>query len=343
MEISILGLPQSGKSTLFEIMTGVCSRERFGEPAVRGMARVPDARFDELVRIFSPAKVSPAQVPFIDVNAAGEDAWGALRNLAGAADGIVHIVDAFTETAVDAVVKRYRKLADELVISDLMIVENRGARLAKTAKAQLKPEDAIHADVLPRLKEALEAGTVARDVALTPTELKALRSFALWTLKPELIVLNTAEGNSAIVDEFIAHTKIAAPVVGICAQMEMEIAALSVEDRAPFLEEMGIAEPAFERIIRNAFTQLAMISYFTVGEDEVKAWVIPAGSTAPKAASAIHKDFERGFIKAEVVAYDDFTAAGGTLAAAKAAGRMRLEGKEYIVKDGDIISFRFNV
>ena len=343
MEIAILGLPQSGKSTLFEIMTGVCSRERFGEPTVRGMVRVPDTRFDELVRIFSPAKVSPAQVPFIDVNATGEDAWSGLRNLAGTADGMVHVLDAFTFADVDEIVKHYRKLADELVISDLMIVENRLARLAKTAKTQLKPEDAVHADVLPRLKEALEAGTAAREMAITPNEQKALRSFALWTLKPELIVLNTAEGNRALVEEFIARTKITTPVVGICAQMEMEIAELSSEERAPFLEEMGIAEPAFERIIQNAFTQLERICYFTVGEDEVKAWVIPAGSTAPKAASAIHKDFERGFIKAEVVAYDDFIASGGTLAAAKAAGRMRLEGKEYIVKDGDIISFRFNV
>ena len=155
--------------------------------------------------------------------------------------------------------------------------------------------------------------------------------------------MNIAEGATDPSGEFQKSSGIDEPVLSICCQVELEIAGLSKEDQVGFLESMGIEKPAFERIIRTAFAKLQRIYYFTVGEDEVRAWVIKDGSTAPRAAAAIHKDFERGFIKAEVVGYDDFVASGDTLPGAKAAGKMRLEGKEYIVRDGDIISFRFNV
>jgi len=343
MEIAILGLPQSGKSTLFEIMTGVASRERFGEPTVRALARVPDPRFDELVRIFAPRKISPAAVPFMDLNAAGEDAWTMLRKLAGSADGIVHVVDGFTKTSEDEMIARYQRLSDELTLSDLAIVEHKIEKLAKIQKAHLKPEEILHLNLLPRLKEELEAGRTLRTLALTGEEYKSLRGFAFWTLKPELIVLNTHEEAESIAESFAGRTKCASPVIDISCQIEMEISKLPAAERSAFLEGMDISEPAFERIIRTAFKLLGRIWYYTVGEDEVKAWVIPKGSTAPKAAAAIHKDFERGFIKAEVVSYDDFIASGKSIASAKAAGKQRLEGKEYIVEDGDIISFRFNV
>ncbi len=343
MEIAIIGLPQSGKSTLFEIMTGVASREKFGEPTVRAVARVPDPRFDELVKIFKPRKISPATVPFIDINAAGEDAWANLRKLAGDAAGILHIVDGFTKKSQDEMVAAYRKLSDELTISDLAIIEHKIERLTKISKAHLKPEDAMHAALLPRLKEALEGGLALRDLKLTDEEHKSLRGFTFWTIKPELIVLNTNEEAESIADSFVASTKTSSPVIDIACQIEMEISHLPPAERVPFLKEMGIPEPAFEKIIRTAFRLLDRIWYYTVGEDEVKAWVIPAGSTAPKAASAIHKDFERGFIKAEVVSYDDFMASGKSIASARSAGKLRLEGKEYIVQNGDIISFRFNV
>jgi ribosome-binding ATPase len=342
MEIGILGGRQSGKSTLFEIMTGVPSRESFGEPLVRGVATVPDERFTNLVGIFEPKKVSPAQVPFSDVNVVGENAWEGIRQHLGSADGFVHIVDAFTAASPDEVTTRYRTLADELVIADLVIVEKRLERLAKIPAAALKPEEAKHVALLPKAKELLEAGRPLREMPLAEEDRRALRGFAFWTLRPELVVANVRDDNASFADA-LAVAAAGAPTIGINCQLEAEIAQLPPLERPSFLASLGIAEPAFERIIRTAFALLDRICYFTVGEDEVKAWVIPRGSTAPRAAAAIHKDFERGFIKAEVVSYDDFVACGATLAAAKAAGKLRLEGKEYIVQDGDIVSFRFNV
>lgn len=341
MEIAIVGQPQSGKSTIFEIMTGVAPG--YGEATARGIATVPDARFDRLVEIFQPKKVTPATVPFIDTHAAGESAWETIRQAVAAADGLVHVVDAFTASDAAEAIAHYRALADELVIADLMVVERRLEKIAKLPANALKPEEAKQAAILPRCREALEAGTALRDAGLPVDEVTALKSFAFWTLRPELVVVNTGEEAGALAQAFAAEAGIGSPVVGICAQVEQEIAQLPAEERAPFLESLGIEQPAFERIIETAFRQLGRMVYFTVGEDEVRAWVIPAGSTAPRAAAAIHKDFERGFIRAEVVSYDDFIANGATLAGAKAAGKMRLEGKEYVVANGDIISFRFNV
>lgn len=343
MEIAILGQKQSGKSTIFEIMTGIKSREMFGEPTVRGMAKVPDARFDSLVDIFKPAKVSPAHIPFVDINAQGEDAWGTIRKNVAGTDGIVHVVDAFTAKDADEVLSRFRKLEDELIISDLIVVENRLERLLKLPKTALKPYEQIEATLLPKAKDALDSGKPLRELGFTPDEIHALRGFSFWTIRPEIVVVNASENDLSIADDLKLKLDPGPPVIGICGQVEAEIAQLKDDERAPFLEAMGITEPAFQKIIRTAFHSLGQMCYFTVGEDEVKAWVIPAGSTAPRAAAAIHKDFERGFIKAEVCSYADFMNLGKSLASVKSAGRLRLEGKEYIVLDGDIISFRFNV
>jgi ribosome-binding ATPase len=343
MEIGILGLPQSGKSTLFEIMTGVKSREMHGETCVRGLATVPDARFDRLVEIFKPAKVSPAKVPFSDVNAVGEKAWDAVRQSLAGAEGLLHVVDGFTTGDAADALTSYRKLADELVLSDLMIVENRLERLAKMAKKPMTPQDALHARVLPGLKEQLEAGKPLRALPLADEDRHGLRSFSFWTIRPEMVVVNTPEGNQAVVDEFNREAGLVVPAIGICCAVEAELMDLPPEERQEFLDSLGIAEAAFGRIIRGAFSLLKRTAYFTVGEDEVKAWIIPVGTKAPRAAGVIHNDFERGFIKAEVIGFDEFIACGGTNAAAKAAGKLRLEGKEYIVQDGDIINFRFNV
>ena len=343
MEIGILGLPQSGKSTLFEIMTGIKSREIFGEPFVRGLARVPDKRFDELISIFTPKKETPAMIPFIDICAQGENAWDSIRKTLSAADGLLHIVDGFTTSDAAEAIARYRKLADELIVSDLLVVENRLQKLVKIPKAAMKPEEAAQAEILPRCREALESGRTIRDVGLSPDDTHALRSFAFWTARPELVVVNCRDDNLSLADAFRDEAKLSSPVIGICCQMEAEIAELAPEERASFLESMGVAEPAFERIVQTAFSLLDRVYYFTVGPDEVRAWEIPARSTAPRAAAAIHKDFERGFIKAEVVSCADFMACGKSIAGAKSAGKLRLEGKEYIVEDGDIITFRFNV
>lgn len=343
MEIGILGLPQSGKSTLFEIMTSLRSRDMHGEACVRSQAAVPDERFDHLVEVFKPVKVSPAKVPFVDVNAVGERAWDALRQSLSGADGFLHVVDGFSTNRVEEVVKRYQQTEDELILSDLQIVENRLERMEKTSKKGLSPQDAVQAQLLPRLKEQLDLGKPLRELGLTTEEFHCLRSFSFWSIRPELVVVNTAEDNQVIADAFKELAVSQAPVLGICCLAESELAGLSHEEQKEFLTDLGIEEPAFGRIIRAAFSLLGRIAYFTCGADEVKSWVIPSGSKAPKAASAIHKDFERGFIKAEVVSYADFQACNSAFAAAKAAGKMRLEGKEYVVQDGDIITFRFNV
>jgi len=343
MEMGILGLPQSGKSTLFEIMTGVKSGQLHNEAVVRGQASVPDERFDKLVEIYKPAKVSPAKVPFVDVHAVGEHPWEAIRQSLSGTDGILHIVDGFSLPDVQLSLDSYRKLEDELILSDLLIIEKKLERLAKMSKKAISAQDAAQNELLPCLKDCLEAGKPLRAAGLAPAEVVLLRSFSFWTIKPELVVINTAEDSLSFADDFAKTAGLAEPVLGICCKIEAELAGLDAADQKEFLSSLGIAEPAFGRIIRAAFSLLGRMSFFTVGEDEVKAWVVPVAIKAPKAAGAIHNDFERGFIKAEVMHYDDFIAHGGSAAQVKAAGRLHLEGKEYIVQDGDIITFRFNV
>ena len=343
MEMGILGLPQSGKSTLFEIMTGVKSSTQHNETVVRGLAAVPDERFNKLVEIYKPLKVSPAKVPFVDVHAVGEHPWEAIRQNLSGTDGILHVVDGFSLPDIQLSIDAYRKLEDELILSDLLIIEKKLERLTKMSKKALTPQDIAQAELLPRFQECLEAGKPLRTAGFASTEVFSMRSFSLWTIKPELVVVNVAEDNLSFADDFAQAANLTEPVMGICCKIEAELSGLEVAEQKEFLASLGIAEPAFGRIIRGAFSLLGRMSFFTVGEDEVKAWVIPRETKAPKAAGAIHNDFERGFIKAEVMSYDDFTAHGGSTAQVKSAGRLRLEGKEYIVQDGDIITFRFNV
>ncbi len=343
MEMGIIGLPSSGKSTLFEIMTGVKSGLSHSEAVVRGQASVPDTRFDKLVEIYKPAKVSPAKVPFVDVHAVGEHPWEAIRQNLSGTDGLLHVIDGFSLPDVALALEAYRKLEDELVLSDLLIIEKKLERLTKMSKKAIPAQEAAQNELLPRLKDCLEAGNPLRKAGLSSGEIFTLKSFSFWTIKPELIVVNVAEDNLLFADAFAREAKQDEPVLGICCKIEAELAGLEAADQKEFLSSLGIAEPAFGRIIREAFSLLGRMSFFTVGEDEVKAWVIPVGTKAPKAAGAIHNDFERGFIKAEVMSYDDFIAHGGVQTQVKAAGRLRLEGKEYVVADGDIITFRFNV
>jgi hypothetical protein len=199
------------------------------------------------------------------------------------------------------------------------------------SKKAISPQETAQNDLLPKLKEYLEAGKPLRTARLTPEEVFTMRSFSFWTIKPELVVINVAEDNLSFADDFARKAKLEEPVMGICCKIEAELTGLEPEEKKEFLDSMGIAEPAFGRIIRASFSLMGRMSFFTVH------------TKAPKAAGAIHNDFERGFIKAEVMHYDDFIAHGCSMAQVKSAGRLRLEGKEYIVQDGDIITFRFNV
>jgi ribosome-binding ATPase YchF (GTP1/OBG family) len=197
--------------------------------------------------------------------------------------------------------------------------------------------------ILPELKAHLEKGLPLRDLDLSDDVLHSIKSFSFLSIRPELVVINMGENDPPVANASCHTADFPVPAIDISCRIEAELIGMTLPEQGEFLNDLGIDEPAFRRIIRESFSLLGRISYFTVGEDEVKAWVIPAGSRAPRAAAAIHKDFERGFIKAEVVSYDDFVACGNTLAGAKAAGRLRLEGKDYIIQDGDIVSFRFNV
>ncbi|MBU4484776.1 DUF933 domain-containing protein [bacterium] len=340
MEIAIIGLPQSGKSTLFQIMTGIKSSEVYGETCIKGFSKIPDRRFDKLVEIFKPQKITPASVPFLDISASGEKAWNVVRQEISGVDALIHVVNVFDTKNVDEIIKRYQKLSDEMVFADLMVVENRIGKLNKLPVNALKAEEKIQKDVFPRIKDELEAGKTIRKINLNDSEWSAIKSFAFLTLKPELVVLNISENVAGLEEKF---KSLGATVIAVCCQTELEISELDTEDRLDFLNDLGISTPAFELVIQSAFALLGRIYYFTVGEDEVRAWVIKKGSTAPRAAAAIHADFERGFIKAEVVSYDDFMNFGKDLGSVKSAGKLRLEGKDYIVQDGDIISFRFNV
>jgi ribosome-binding ATPase YchF (GTP1/OBG family) len=280
MEIGILGLPQSGKSTLFEIMTGVHSRDMHGEPCIRGLTSVPDERFDDLVNVFHPDKISPAKIPFIDINTRGENTWEPIRQTLNGADGVIHIVDGFSTQGVHDIVSRYRKIEDELILSDLMVVENRLERLTKILTKSLKSLDLSHLQILPSLKEHLEKGLPLRDMGLPSDVLFSLKSFSFWTARPELVVINVGEDSLPVVDAFLEATDSCLPTMGICCQVEAELIGLTSDEREEFLSAMGIEDPAFRRTIREAFSLLGRISFFTVGEDEVKAWVIPDGSRA---------------------------------------------------------------
>jgi len=273
-------------------MTGVKSSQSHNETVVRGQASVPDERFDKLVEIYKPVKVSPAKVPFADVHAVGEHPWEAIRQNLSGTDGILHVVDGFSLPDVQLSIEAYRKLEDELILADLLIIEKKQEKLVKMSKKALPAQEAAQNELLPRLKECLEAGNPLRTAGLTPAEIFTLRSFSFWTVKPELVVVNVAEDNLSFADRFAAQANLKEPVMGICCKIEAELAGLDAADQKEFLASMEIVEPAFGRIIRAAFSLLGRISFFTVGEDEVKAWVIPVDTKAPKAAGAIHNDFE---------------------------------------------------
>ena len=360
LRAGLIGFPSSGKTALFQLLTSVREAPRSAgrQEANVGVSRVPDERLDKLTALFNPKKHVPATVEFADMGAGaattGKAAAAALLDVAAFrnADALLHVVRMFRDPSVphsagsiDSA-RDVRTMEDELILADLGIVERRLERLDRDLKkggaAELKKEH----EVLQRCRAALEEGKPLRDLDLPAEDARRLRGFQFLSAKPQLIVLNLDEAdlpqaNRAVelagLQVFVkgAHTR----AVPICAKIELEIAQLEPADAAAFMADLGLRESGLDRVIRASYDLLGYISFFTVGEDENRAWSIPRGTSAQNAAGEIHTDIQRGFIRAEVVRYENLLARG-TLAACRDHGELRLEGKEYVVADGDVINFR---
>jgi GTP-binding protein YchF len=352
MQLGIIGLPLSGKTTLFNAVT------HGTRPTGRSSAKleihtavvdVPDARVDQLTEMFRPKRTIYAKITYLDfagLEGGRETIAGPLLNQLAQMDGLVHVVRCFEDESVPHPLgsidpERDISLMDsELLLNDLVSVERRLERLNEERhKGGVKDKAAADREValFGRLKEALESEVPLRDLSFEDEELTLLSGFGLLTLKPVLVVLNEGEDQSA---PAIPYEHARSQVIALKGNLEMEIAQLPPDEASAFLEEYGIAEPVLNRVIRLSYELLGLQSFLTAGEDEVRAWTVHRGALAPEAAGVIHSDMQKGFIRAEVVSYDDLMTLG-TMAEARAKGKLRLEGKDYAVQDGDILNIRF--
>ena len=366
MKLGMVGLPNVGKSTLFNAITNAGAQSANYpfctiEPNV-GMVSVPDERLEKLAEIYNPDKFTPAVIEFVDIAglvkgaSKGEGLGNKFLSNIREVDAVVHVVRCFESTDIIHVEGSVDPLRDietinlELILSDIEIAQRRLDKATKALKGDKSMQSEV--DFLKRLIAHLEEGLPARSVEITnDTDAEVLATTSLLSAKPVIYACNMSEddfrngidsnaGYNAVNE---AAEKENAEILPICAALEAELAGLDDEEKAMFLEDLGLERSGLDRMIQKCYSLLGLISYLTAGKPEVRAWTIERGTKAPQAAGKIHTDFERGFIRAEVIAYNDFIACGGNMVTAKEKGLVRSEGKEYIMNDGDIVLFRFNV
>ena len=357
LRAGLIGLPSTGKTTLFQLLTrgtvGSSTSKLGRTEAQMGVAVVPDTRLDRLTELYKPKKHVPATVTFADIG--GATATRSLVDVAAyrEADALLHVIRAFTaeeiphsEGTIDPA-RDAQAVEVELILADLAVTEKRLERIARDRKNGASRDLDMEADLLGRCHERLEAGLPIRTMELDHAATKTLRGFQFLSAKPLLLVINLDEANISAADDAVELTHLGemlgqpnTEAVAVCAKIELEIAQLDPSDAQVFLEDLGLNAPGLHRVVQAAYSLLGYISFFTVGEDECRAWSIPANTRAQQAAGEIHTDIERGFIRAEVVEYGRLLDRR-TIATCRDHGEVRLEGKDYIVNDGDVINFRF--